>query len=112
MTNLTSGGTVEQLANVVQMNALPALCNLLVTKDWGITTIVLDGLNNILSAAQKMGQLEQVALIMEEVGGLDKLEALQHHENEQIYQKSMSMIDTYFSGVCIIVPVGFIINRK
>lgn len=100
---MTSGGSIQQLANLVQANALPSLCNLLDTKDWGITIVVLDGLSNILHAAEKMGQVDQVAMIIEETGGLDKLEALQHHENEQIYHKSMSIIDAFFSGVCTIV---------
>lgn len=72
-------------------------------KEWGIIIVVLDGLNNILTAAEKSRQLEQVAIMIEEAGGLDKLEALQQHENERIYQKSMTMIDTFFSGVRTIV---------
>lgn len=47
-----------------------------------------------------MGELTSVALVVEECGGLDKLEALQNHENEQIYHKVSQMIDTYFSNVC------------
>lgn len=46
-----------------------------------------------------MGELTSVALVVEECGGLDKLEALQNHENEQIYHKVAQMIDTYFSNV-------------
>lgn len=103
VTNLTSGGTIQQLAELVRANVLPALCNLLNVKEWGTIIVVLDGLNNILTAAEKSRQLEQVAIMIEEAGGLDKLEALQQHENERIYQKSMTMIDTFFSGVCTIV---------
>lgn len=100
---MTSGGTIQQLAELVRANVLPPLCNLLNVKEWGTTIVVLDGLNNILTAAEKSRQLEQVAIMIEEAGGLDKLEALQHHENERIYQKSMAMIDTFFSGVRTIV---------
>ncbi|XP_025162769.1 importin subunit alpha isoform X2 [Harpegnathos saltator] len=98
VTNLTSGGSIQQLADLVQAGVLPPLCDLLVTKDWDTIIVILDGLNNILHAAEKLGQVEQIAIIVEEAGGLDKLEALQHHENERIYQKSMTMIDTFFSG--------------
>lgn len=97
MTNLTSGGTVQQLAQLVQLGVLTPFCNLVEAKDWKTVIVVLDGLTNILNAAQKMGEVERVAIMIEECGGLDKLEALQHHENEQVYQKAMAMIDTFFS---------------
>ncbi|XP_014479013.1 PREDICTED: importin subunit alpha [Dinoponera quadriceps] len=98
VTNLTSGGSYQQLADLVQAGVLPPLCNLLAAKDWSTTVVVLDGLTNILNTAEKCNQVDQIALMIEEIGGLDKLEALQHHKNEQIYQKSMAMIDTFFSG--------------
>ncbi|XP_066583137.1 importin subunit alpha [Prorops nasuta] len=97
ITNLTSGGSVQQLAMLVQMGVLTPFCNLLEAKEWKTINVVMDGLSNILSAAEKMDELERVAIMIEEVGGLDKLESLQHHENEQVYQKAMSMIDNYFS---------------
>ncbi|XP_015590305.1 importin subunit alpha [Cephus cinctus] len=97
ITNLTSGGSVQQLAQLVQLGVLTPFCNLLEAKDWKIVIVVLDGITNILTAAEKMGEIERVAIMVEEVGGLDKLENLQQHENEQVYQKAMAMIDTFFS---------------
>ncbi|XP_076618998.1 karyopherin subunit alpha [Colletes latitarsis] len=97
VTNLTSGGSVQQLAQLVQLGVLVPFCNLLEVKDWKTVVVVLDGLINILSAAEKMGEVERVAIMIEEVGGLDKLEVLQHHEVEQVYQKAVAMIDTFFS---------------
>ncbi|KAK2576370.1 hypothetical protein KPH14_005718 [Odynerus spinipes] len=97
VTNLTSGGSVQQLAQLVQLGVLTPFCNLLVSKDWKTVLVVLDGLTNILQAAVKMGEVERVAVMIEEVGGLDKLEFLQQNENEQVYQKAIAMIDTFFS---------------
>ncbi|XP_046751623.1 importin subunit alpha isoform X2 [Diprion similis] len=97
VTNLTSGGSIQQLALLVQLGVLTPFCTLLEAKDWKTVLVVLDGLKNLLNAAQKMGEVDRVAILIEEVGGLDKLEALQHHENVQVYQQAMVLIDTFFS---------------
>lgn len=97
VTNLTSGGDPGQLVHLVQAGVLLPFCDLLDVKDGKTISVVLDGLINILSTAEKMGELDRVAVMFEEVGGLEKLEALQHHENEKIYAKAISMIDSFFS---------------
>lgn len=38
-----------------------------------------------------------VSLAIEECGGLDKIEELQNHPNDQIYSKAFKIVDTYFS---------------
>lgn len=38
-----------------------------------------------------------VSLAIEECGGLDKIEELQNHPNDQIYSKAFKIVETYFS---------------
>ena len=45
-----------------------------------------------------MREVDRVAVQMEECGGLDKMERLQHHDNEQVYQKVSRILDEFFSS--------------
>ncbi|KAI4496543.1 hypothetical protein M0804_000353 [Polistes exclamans] len=97
ITNLTSGCSVKHIAYLIQTGVLSPFCNLLDSKDWKTVLVVLDGISNILEASAKMGEIERVTLMIEENGGLDKIECLQQNENEQVYQRAIAIIDTYFS---------------
>lgn len=59
--------------------------------------MVLEGLDNLLEIALQLGELNQMAMLIEECGGLDKLEALQSHENELVYQKCYEIISMAFN---------------
>ena len=93
------------------IGVIPPLCQLLTVKDTQVVTVVLDGLSNMLKNAQNVSQnpmdpahqgieklLDYVAQQIEECGGLDKIEALQNHDNEEIYKMAYDIIDHYFSG--------------
>ena len=47
--------------------------------------------------AEKVGQLEQARLYIEEVGGLNRIEELQEHENEEVYKLAYHMVEKFFS---------------
>uniref|UniRef100_A0A8C4HTJ4 Importin subunit alpha n=1 Tax=Dicentrarchus labrax TaxID=13489 RepID=A0A8C4HTJ4_DICLA len=96
ISNLTISGRKDQVEFLVEQNVIPPFCNLLSVKDSQVVQVVLDGLKNILIMAGD--EASTIAEIIEECGGLEKIENLQQHENEDIYKLAFEIIDQYFSG--------------
>jgi HEAT repeat protein len=103
ISNATSGGSPEQIKYLVQQGCIGPLCDLLKVSDAKIITVALEGLENIL----KVGDAEmkatgasknQMATWIEEAEGLDKIEELQSHDNDDIYNKVVKIISEYFEG--------------
>ena len=88
---------MEQIALLCQIGAVALMCDLLEDKDDKTVLIVLDGIANILDAGQKMNKLEKVTQHVEQCGGLNRIEDLQlSHENKEIYNKSLAILQQYF----------------
>lgn len=56
-----------------------------------------------------MGETERLALLVEELGGLDRIEMLQNHTNDLVYQTAHSIIEKYFCDVSEMKQTGHII---
>jgi hypothetical protein len=61
-----------------------------------VIQITLDGIHNILKTSAST-DVERVCSLIEECGGLDKIESLQNHENIEIYKIAYEIIESYFS---------------
>uniref|UniRef100_A0A0N4ZAH5 Importin subunit alpha n=1 Tax=Parastrongyloides trichosuri TaxID=131310 RepID=A0A0N4ZAH5_PARTI len=96
ISNVTISGNISQVRYLVDKGVIPPFCNLLGIRDTQIVQVVLDGLLNILKKSHPYS--ERVATIIEECGGLDKIEHLQNHENEDVYKLAFDIIDNFFSG--------------
>uniref|UniRef100_A0A8B9T1N6 Importin subunit alpha n=1 Tax=Anas platyrhynchos TaxID=8839 RepID=A0A8B9T1N6_ANAPL len=101
ITNATSGGTPEQIRYLVNLGCIKPLCDLLTVMDSKIVQVALNGLENILrlgeqEANQSGTGINPYCSLIEEAYGLDKIEFLQSHENQEIYQKAFDLIEHYF----------------
>ncbi|GBF97449.1 importin alpha [Raphidocelis subcapitata] len=102
ISNATSGGTAEQLGALVQVGCIKPLCDLLGVSDVRIVTVALEGLENILKAGEVIAKApggsgtNPYAQLVEDAEGLDKIEALQEHTNEELYEKAVSILENYF----------------
>jgi len=102
ISNATSGGTQEQIRFLVSQGAIKPLCDLLDCSDAKIIIVALEGLENILRVGafdKEMAGPSGVnayAGIIEDSEGVDKIEALQEHNNEEIYNKSIQILEEYF----------------
>merc|ERR1719491_1081764 len=100
ISNATSGGNAEQIKFLVQQGCIRPLCDLLTVNDVKIVTIALEGLENILKVgedeATATGSHNQMSTYVAEAEGLNKIEELQQHSNNDIYQKCIKILETFF----------------
>jgi hypothetical protein len=102
ISNATSGGTNEQIKYLVSQGAIKPLCDLLSCSDARIVTVALEGLENILKVGEAEKELgganatNPFAQLVDEAEGLDKIEDLQNHTNEDIYEKAVAILESYF----------------
>ncbi|KAL9257210.1 Importin subunit alpha-1b-like protein [Drosera capensis] len=101
ISNATSGGTNEQIKFLVSQGCIKPLCDLLACPDPRIITVCLEGLENILKvgeAEKNLGNSEvnYYAQLVDDAEGLEKIENLQSHDNNEIYEKAVKILETYW----------------
>ncbi|KHG28860.1 Importin subunit alpha-1 [Gossypium arboreum] len=102
ISNATSGGTHEQIKFLVSQGCIKPLCDLLNCPDPRIVTVCLEGLENILKvgvAEKNLGHTREVNLyaqLIDDAEGLEKIENLQSHDNNEIYEKAVKILETYW----------------
>mmetsp|Transcript_16124 Transcript_16124/g.31600 ORF Transcript_16124/g.31600 Transcript_16124/m.31600 type:complete len:523 (-) Transcript_16124:143-1711(-) len=101
ISNATSEGNPQQIAYLVNQAVIPPLCHLFRCPQPKMIMVAMDGIENILRAGRKIqnsiGENEnKFATGVEECEGLDMLEKLQEHDNKEIYEKAVKIIQEYF----------------
>ncbi|GMP63696.1 hypothetical protein CsSME_00025295 [Camellia sinensis var. sinensis] len=103
ISNATSGGSHDQIRFLANQGCIKPLCDLLICPDPRIVTVCLEGLENILKVgeADKEGGMNNginlYAQTIDESDGLDKIENLQTHDNNEIYEKAVKILERYWA---------------
>jgi len=102
ISNATSGGNPVQIRFLAENGVIPALCGLFSCADPKIIMVALEGVENILQAGKressKSCSLNPYNDAVEECGGLDGLEILQRHDNEEIYDRAIRVLRQHFES--------------
>lgn len=93
VSNVATGGAPAHVAKLVECGALRPLCDLLEVGDAKVVEVALDGIEAILRAGEASG-LDFVTML-HEAEGPERLERLQAHANERIYERSVQIIERY-----------------
>ncbi|KAE8679275.1 Importin subunit alpha-2 [Hibiscus syriacus] len=98
ISNATSGGTPEQ----INQGCIKPLCDLLNCHDPRIVTVCLEGLENILKVGEadknlgSTGGVNLYAQMIDDAEGLENIENLLSHDNTEIYEKAVKILETYW----------------
>ena len=102
ISNATSGGNATQIRFLAENGVIPALCGLFSCTDPKIIMVALEGVENILRSgkreAAKSCAMNPYTDAVEECGGLDGLELLQRHDNEEIYDRAVRVLREHFES--------------
>ncbi|CAI0469901.1 unnamed protein product [Linum tenue] len=102
ISNATSGGTHDQIKFLVSQGCIKPLCDLLICPDPRIVTVCLEGLENILKVGEadknlgNSGDVNVFSQLIDDAEGLEKIENLQTHDNNDIYEKAVKLLETYW----------------
>ncbi|GAY62720.1 hypothetical protein CUMW_220070, partial [Citrus unshiu] len=103
ISNAASGGTHEQIRYLVREGCIKPLCDHLQCPDPWIITACLKGLENILKVGEtekNMGAairgVNQYAQLVEEVEGFVKIGNIRSHDNHEISEKAVEILETYW----------------
>jgi len=101
ISNATAGGGDQQIEYLVEAGCIKPMCDLLHVQDSKMIGVALDAIENILKIG-KQKQAENglaenpIANLVEQADGLQKIEALQEDPNEDVYNKAVHLLETYF----------------
>jgi len=91
--------TATRISSLVQAGMMGPLVKMLEVNDVSILKLALEACANMLAAGGELahGKTSNLFVVsFDEVEGIEKLEALQEHENASIYDKAVAILEAHF----------------
>lgn len=99
ISNVATGGSNEHIALLLKTNVVKYICDLLDVGEVRILLVAMEALEALLRFGfQTEGIKKELVSVVDDSGGIEKLEQLQEHENTEIYSKAIKLLETYFGG--------------
>ena len=84
---------------MVEEGALLAITEMLNGSDASLILLLLNAVKHILMCGESEDYENDLAAQFEAIGGVRKLEILQHHENKQVYEMSTEIMKLFYETV-------------
>jgi len=96
-----NGHTATRCQTLVTYGCIPAMTAMLDVNDTAVQKLVLDAIGNLLSAGEEIGKItgkgnNPFLLPFDEAEGIDKLEKMQEHDNTEVYEKVVDILERFF----------------
>ncbi|EOA14342.1 hypothetical protein CARUB_v10027530mg, partial [Capsella rubella] len=103
ISNVTLGVSHDQIKYLVDQGCIKPLCDLLVCPDMRTISACLNGLERILIVGEeekkKAEDVNSYCKLIEDAEGLEKIESLQQHGSNEIYEKALKILNTYWAVI-------------
>ncbi|XP_050384308.1 importin subunit alpha-1a-like isoform X5 [Argentina anserina] len=102
ISNAITGGSDDQIKILVHHGCIKPLCDLLACPYPRIVIVCLDSLEKILNVGEAVNNLEMTggvnryAQLIDEAEGFEKIQNLQTHDDNEIYEKAVELLETYW----------------
>lgn len=96
VSNIATGGSDKQIMSAIECGAIDAVCSVLNVNDSKMLMVALDAVDCILKLGMRLNK--DYASFVDECDGLTRIEELQEHESDEVYQKAVMIIETYFGA--------------
>lgn len=98
ISNICTGGGSKHIEQIVELGAIEAIISTLDVADSKVVSVALEAIDAILKTGESLNKLNGYISFVDEADGIDKIESLQEHENDGIYEKAIAIIEKYFGS--------------